>query len=145
MEGPHDPALQECEIGLGGIGIDAVTRVLARGMPDHVMTTLKFLADPAICLPIVRHDRGSALDILADRALAGVADVRAFGAIGVVELDEMRGLDWLRARFIDEGIWLRPFGNTVYTMPALVISPTDLTRVTDAMVKIIAEWSRKFA
>ncbi|MCH8098359.1 MAG: aminotransferase class III-fold pyridoxal phosphate-dependent enzyme, partial [Proteobacteria bacterium] len=79
------------------------------------------------------------------RALAGVADVRVFGAIGVVELEEMRGLDWLRARLIDEGIWLRPFGNVVYTMPALVISDDDLTRVTDAMVKILAEWSRKFA
>ena len=79
------------------------------------------------------------------RALAGVADVRVFGAIGVVELDEMRGLDWLRARLIDEGIWLRPFGNVVYTMPALVISDDELTRITDAMVKIVAEWSRKFA
>ncbi len=79
------------------------------------------------------------------RALAGVADVRACGAIGVVELEEMRGLDWLRARFIDEGVWLRPFGNTVYTMPALAISNDDLTRITDAMVKILAEWSRKFA
>ena len=79
------------------------------------------------------------------RALAGVADVRGFGAIGVVELAELRGLDWLRARIIDEGIWLRPFSNVVYTMPALVISPDELTRVTDAMVKILAEWSRKFA
>ncbi len=79
------------------------------------------------------------------RALAGVKDVRAFGAIGVVELDEMRGLDWLRARFVGEGVWLRPFANVVYTMPALVISPADLTRVTDALVKIVAEWSRKFA
>ncbi len=77
--------------------------------------------------------------------MAGVKDVRALGAIGVVELEEMRGLDWLRARFVGEGVWLRPFGNVVYTMPALVISPADLTRVTDAMVKIVAEWSRKFA
>jgi adenosylmethionine-8-amino-7-oxononanoate aminotransferase len=79
------------------------------------------------------------------RALAGVKDVRAFGAIGVVELDEMRGLDWLRDRFVGEGVWLRPFGNVVYTMPALVISQDEITRVTDAMVKIVAEWSRKFA
>jgi adenosylmethionine-8-amino-7-oxononanoate aminotransferase len=57
----------------------------------------------------------------------------------------MRGLDWLRARLIEEGVWLRPFDNVVYTMPALVISPDDLTRVTDAMVKIVTEWSRKFA
>ena len=71
--------------------------------------------------------------------------MRCFGAIGVVELEEMRGRDWLRARIIGEGVWLRPFANVVYTMPALVISPADLTRVTDALVKVLAEWSRKFA
>ena len=40
---------------------------------------------------------------------------------------------------------MRPFGNVDYTMPALVISDDELTRITDAMVKIVAEWSRKFA
>ncbi len=79
------------------------------------------------------------------RALAGVADVRALGAIGVIELDKMRGLDWLRRRFVEEGVWLRPFGDVVYVMPAFVISEPDLGKLTDAMVKVVTEWSRKFA
>ena len=77
--------------------------------------------------------------------MAGVADVRALGAIGVIELDKMRGLDWLRRRFVEEGVWLRPFGDVVYVMPAFVISEPDLGKLTDAMLKVVTEWSRKFA
>ena len=57
----------------------------------------------------------------------------------------MRGLDWLRRRFVEEGVWLRPFGDVVYVMPAFVISQDDLGRLTDAMLKVVTEWSRKFA
>ena len=67
------------------------------------------------------------------------------GAIGVVALEEMRGLDWLRRRFVEEGVWLRAFADVVYVMPAFVISERDLGRLTDAMVKVVTEWSRKFA
>jgi adenosylmethionine-8-amino-7-oxononanoate aminotransferase len=78
------------------------------------------------------------------RKLAGVADVRAKGAIGVVQLQEMKGLDWLRRRFVDEGLWLRPFADIVYCTPAFTISPDDLARLTDGMVRVVTEWSRKF-
>jgi len=77
------------------------------------------------------------------RRLAGVADVRAKGAIGVVELTKMRDLDWLKRRFIEKGVWLRPFGNIVYTTPPFVIEPQDLARITDAMVTVLTEWSRR--
>lgn len=79
------------------------------------------------------------------RKLKGVADVRAKGAIGVVQVHEMKGLDWLRRRFVEEGLWLRPFADIVYCTPAFTIAPDDLTRLTDGMVKIVGEWSRQFA
>lgn len=77
------------------------------------------------------------------RRLPGVADVRAKGAIGVVELATMRDLDWLKRRFVEAGVWLRPFGNIVYTTPPFVIEPQDLVRITDAMVTVLTEWSRR--
>ncbi len=77
------------------------------------------------------------------RRLAGVADVRAKGAIGVVELRKMRDLDWLKRRFIEKGVWLRPFGNIVYTAPPFVTDPHDLARITDAIVAVLTEWSRR--
>ena len=79
------------------------------------------------------------------RKLAGVADVRAKGAIGVVELWEMKGLDWLRRACVEEGLWLRPFTDIVYCTPAFTISADDLTRVTGGMVRVVTEWSRKYA
>jgi adenosylmethionine-8-amino-7-oxononanoate aminotransferase len=79
------------------------------------------------------------------RKLPGVADVRAKGAIGVVQLWDMKGLDWLRSRCVEEGLWLRPFADIVYCTPAFTMAPDDLARVTDGMVRIVAEWSRKYA
>ena len=60
------------------------------------------------------------------RGLPGVKDVRVKGAIGVVELDRIDDLDALRARFVDEGVFVRPFGNVVYLTPAFTIGADDL-------------------
>ena len=72
--------------------------------------------------------------------LENVVDVRVKGAIGVVQLSNASGgyILALRERFIEEGVWLRPFSNVVYIMPAFTISPTELTRLTDAVFKILA-------
>ena len=78
------------------------------------------------------------------RALRGVANVRAKGAIGVIQLEEMKGLSWLRERFVQDGLWLRPFADIVYCAPAFTIERADLARLTDGMVKIVGEWSKKF-
>src|SRR5262249_47193325 len=52
------------------------------------------------------------------RGLPGVKDVRVTGAIGVVELDRIDDVDALRARFIEQGVFIRPFANVVYLTPA---------------------------
>ncbi len=79
------------------------------------------------------------------RTLAGVRDVRAKGAIGVVELEGELDHDWLRARFVEEGTWIRPFGDMVYLMPPFVIEPPDLERLTDAVAKVVGEWAERRA
>jgi adenosylmethionine-8-amino-7-oxononanoate aminotransferase len=60
------------------------------------------------------------------RALANVVDVRVKGAIGVVQLREMRDPAVLRQKFIERGVWIRPFGDIVYLTPAFTISEADL-------------------
>jgi adenosylmethionine-8-amino-7-oxononanoate aminotransferase len=71
------------------------------------------------------------------RDLPGVKDVRVKGAIGVVELDAIGNLERLRARFVEEGVFVRPFGNIVYLTPAFTIASDELKTLTDAVVKIV--------
>jgi adenosylmethionine---8-amino-7-oxononanoate aminotransferase len=70
------------------------------------------------------------------RGRPGVKDVRVQGAIGVVEMNHIADLNALRARFVDEGVFVRPFGNVVYLTPAFTIAPDELKRLTDAVVKL---------
>jgi adenosylmethionine-8-amino-7-oxononanoate aminotransferase len=72
------------------------------------------------------------------RELKGVRDVRVKGAIGVIELDRM-DRNALRQRLIDKGVWIRPFGDIVYTTPPFVISDADLASLTRAMVDVVRE------
>ncbi len=78
------------------------------------------------------------------RDLPGVVDVRVRGAIGVVQLADLGDFYWIRQRFIEKGVWLRPFGDVVYIMPAFTIDQNDLTQVTDIMIEIIGEWSDRY-
>ncbi len=71
------------------------------------------------------------------RGRPSVRDVRVKGAIGVVELDRIVELEALRARFVEEGVFIRPFGNTVYLTPSFVISQAELSALTAAIVKVI--------
>jgi adenosylmethionine-8-amino-7-oxononanoate aminotransferase len=76
-------------------------------------------------------------DLAACRGLPGVKDVRVLGAIGVVELEEIKDVHALRQAFIAEGVFVRPFENIVYLTPAFTIGEEDLKRLTDAVVKVV--------
>lgn len=69
--------------------------------------------------------------------MRGVKDVRVKGAIGVVEMDAISNLDRLRARFVEEGVFVRPFGNIIYLTPAFTIVSGELKILTDAVVNVV--------
>jgi adenosylmethionine---8-amino-7-oxononanoate aminotransferase len=77
------------------------------------------------------------------RALPGVRDVRVQGAIGVVQLERAPKLDALRRRFVEHGVWIRPFGDVVYLMPPLVIGSEHLALLTDAVGRVLGEARRR--
>jgi adenosylmethionine---8-amino-7-oxononanoate aminotransferase len=72
------------------------------------------------------------------RKLAGVREVRVKGAIGVVELDRIENINTLRQRFIEEGVFVRPFGSVVYLTPAFTIIEEDLAKLTGAVARVLA-------
>ena len=67
-------------------------------------------------------------------SLPGVADVRVLGAIGVIETTDLVPVAATQELLLDRGVWLRPFGRLLYTMPPYVSSAEDLSRITGAMV-----------
>jgi adenosylmethionine-8-amino-7-oxononanoate aminotransferase len=71
-------------------------------------------------------------------ALPGVTGVRVMGAIGVVELERIDDVEGLRARFADEGLFIRPLGNIAYLTPAFTISAADLATLTGAIQQELA-------
>jgi adenosylmethionine---8-amino-7-oxononanoate aminotransferase len=69
----------------------------------------------------------------------GIKDVRVRGALGVVELDRIADPSGLKRRFVEEGVFVRPFRNIVYLTPALTIGEEDLSRLTGTIVKVLSE------
>jgi len=69
----------------------------------------------------------------------GVADVRIKGGIGVLELNRPVNMATITKRFVDRGVWIRPFGKLVYVMPPYIISDNDLERLLTAMTETVVE------
>jgi adenosylmethionine---8-amino-7-oxononanoate aminotransferase len=77
-------------------------------------------------------------DLAPCRLFADVRDVRVKGAIGVVELDRISDHAALRRRFLEQGAWIRPFGNIVYLTPSFTIGEDDLAALIGAVRRVLA-------
>jgi len=73
------------------------------------------------------------------RQFSAVKDVRVKGAIGVIELHKPIDIHWMQPRFVELGIWVRPFSNLVYVMPPYIIETGDLSCVTSAIKQVVSE------
>ena len=71
------------------------------------------------------------------RGLPGVADVRAVGAVGVVQLDHPVDVAKATDAAADEGVWLRPFRDLVYAMPPYVTADEDVERICRAVERAV--------
>lgn len=74
-------------------------------------------------------------------ALAQVKEVRIMGAIGVVEMKKTVDMAAVQKRFVEEGVWIRPFGKLVYIMPPYIINKEQLSRLTAALSNVVKELS----
>ncbi|MDO6687778.1 MULTISPECIES: adenosylmethionine--8-amino-7-oxononanoate transaminase [unclassified Agarivorans] len=73
------------------------------------------------------------------RQLSTVADVRVLGAIGVVETKTANDLASIQAKFVELGVWIRPFGKLVYIMPPYTISETQLAKLCSAIYQVLSD------
>ena len=68
----------------------------------------------------------------------GVLDVRVLGAIGVVQLTGPVDVAAATAAAVEQGVWLRPFRDLIYTMPPYISSDSDVARICDGIAAAVA-------
>jgi adenosylmethionine-8-amino-7-oxononanoate aminotransferase len=73
------------------------------------------------------------------RDLPGVVDVRAKGAVGVVQLAGPPDREALKRAFVSQGVWVRPFGDIVYLAPALNMADADLETLCAAVASVLRD------
>lgn len=132
-----------------------ISESFAAGEAGVFMHGPTFMANPLACavslenlVLLESYDWQSTIQTIASqlqaelepcRSLAAVKDVRVLGAIGVVELHAPVNMQVIQPRFVQEGVWLRPFGRLIYTMPPYIIQPSELNVITSAIYKIVAQ------
>jgi adenosylmethionine-8-amino-7-oxononanoate aminotransferase len=75
-------------------------------------------------------------ELLQLNELESVEEARVFGAIGVLEMKKMLDVEQVQEMLIERGVWLRPFGKLLYTMPPYVMTGTQMSQVTSAMADV---------
>ncbi len=128
----------------------AVARTVSGGEGKALMHGPTFMANPLACAAglastglladggwrgdVERIEQALRLGLQPAWELPSVADVRVLGAIGVVQMHEAVDMAAATSAALERGVWLRPFRDLLYAMPAYLMDDEELAAVTDALL-----------
>lgn len=130
-----------------------IGNTISQGEPGVFMHGPTFMANPLACAVslasinlllstdwqknIQRIETGLREGLIHCQQYEHVHDVRVLGAIGVVEMKHAVDMKIIQPMFVEEGVWIRPFGKLIYLMPPFIISNEQLTTLSKAVSRII--------
>lgn len=134
---------------------DQVAQTISGADPGAFMHGPTFMANPLACAvasasirELTRQDWRGKIRWLEERMqdalselseLPQVRDVRVLGAIGAVELKQPVDMERIEQRFVELGVWVRPFGRLVYIMPPYIIQNEELDQLLTALKQVVRE------
>ncbi len=130
-----------------------VSEAISNNPPGALMHGPTFMANPLACSVAIAgielllsgnwQQRVAGIEQLLWQGLKGfadhpaVADVRVLGAIGVVEMREPLDMAVTQKILLDHGVWLRPFGRLLYTMPPFIIKEREVASICHAIGAVL--------
>lgn len=133
---------------------EKISKTISSGENKQLMHGPTFMANPLACsvalaninlllnnpwqqrIQTIEQQLRQELSVCQD--MDHVEDVRVIGAIGVVETKQAIPLSILQPEFVKRGVWLRPFGKLIYTMPPYIIKAEELSQITSSIIEVIS-------
>ena len=103
----------------------------AKGAPDHPhrgFETVTYVLDGAFEHKDSQGNSG--------KLFSGDVQWMTAGS-GVVELEHPVDMETIPYKFVEQGVWVRPFGRLIYLMPPYVIEEVDLLILTRAVTNVV--------
>ncbi len=135
------------------LATNEVADTISRGEPGVFMHGPTFMGNPLACavanksIDILfnsdwKNNINRIENILKDKlsvlsSCDNVEEVRVLGAIGVVEMKNAVDMGNIQSEFVEEGVWVRPFGKLVYIMPPYIITDAELDYLCNAVILVV--------